>query len=629
MRTKVTLVLVFLNVALFFFIFKFERHWRTERASLEARRRVLGPETADIRSLALAGPGITAIRLTRSGSDWSLTEPIEWPANPHAVNRIVSELQFLEHETSFRVADLAKNEQTLADYGLAEPRLTLTFTSGEPESRPPLVLKIGDETKVGNRLYILSPDGERVHVVSQSFARSLALDLAELRADTLFTIPVFEARSLALQNAANLRVRIRREAGRWAFEAPIVARANKTATELTINALNNLRVQSFLPAGAAPAGANPSLRISLQGNNRSETLLLGAELGTTAIAESASGAAPASPRPDVEFQAMLEGKSAAFTVFLSAGLLDALRNAQELLRETRLLEFEPATVTGLTLTAPDTPAISLQRDPAAPAGAPWQLLRRSAGAGTLTADTGAVTRLLDLLGRLSAQKFQSDAPSDADLETWGFNRPEREITLALNPAQGAARNLTLQIGVTTPRDGRAYARLAGERFIYGIDPVILEETVVSPLPYRARLLHELPSATRITALRITDLEDESAVIEHDLTTAAPDSPPARLAAQLRILRARAFVLDEFADKFAAGGEERTWRYRLEATLALPGGEGGQTETFTLHLTERIGGGLQLAGSPEFAAVFELEQPLLDALWAVTYAGRDPGPPSAP
>ena len=43
MRTKVTLVLVFLNVALFFFIFKFERNWRTERASLEARRRVLGP----------------------------------------------------------------------------------------------------------------------------------------------------------------------------------------------------------------------------------------------------------------------------------------------------------------------------------------------------------------------------------------------------------------------------------------------------------------------------------------------------------------------------------------------------------------------------------------------------------
>ena len=34
MRTKVTLVLLFLNVVLFFFIFHFERDWRTERGEL-------------------------------------------------------------------------------------------------------------------------------------------------------------------------------------------------------------------------------------------------------------------------------------------------------------------------------------------------------------------------------------------------------------------------------------------------------------------------------------------------------------------------------------------------------------------------------------------------------------------
>ena len=34
MRTKVTLVLLFLNVALFFFIFRFERRWRTDDDTL-------------------------------------------------------------------------------------------------------------------------------------------------------------------------------------------------------------------------------------------------------------------------------------------------------------------------------------------------------------------------------------------------------------------------------------------------------------------------------------------------------------------------------------------------------------------------------------------------------------------
>ena len=55
MRTKVTLVLLFLNVALFFFIFQFERKWRIEEGWKEARRRVLGAEAADIRSLEISG----------------------------------------------------------------------------------------------------------------------------------------------------------------------------------------------------------------------------------------------------------------------------------------------------------------------------------------------------------------------------------------------------------------------------------------------------------------------------------------------------------------------------------------------------------------------------------------------
>lgn len=632
MRTKVTLALLFLNVALFFFIFKFERGWRTERASLEARRKVLPPEAADIRTLQISGPGLTTVKLYRQGEEWSLTEPINWPANPHAVSRIVNELQFLEHETSFTVADLQKSGQSLADYGLAQPRLTVTFAAATGE---PVSLRVGDETKVGNRLYVLSPDGTRVHVVNLSLARSLALTVEELRADTVLTIPVFEVRSLNLQTAANLRVRVRREAGRWAFEAPIITRANKTATELTLNALTGLRVRSFVPkaTGDVLPGANPSLRITLEGNNRRETLILGAELGTTAIPESATNAAPASgAQPDVEYYAMLEGKSAVFTVAMPAGLLKILRNAQEDLRETRILDFEPGAVTALTLTTPNQPELALQRlEGATGTDAPWQIVHRNATAGPQTqpADPKAVQRLLEQLTLLSAKKFQSDAPSDADLEAWGFNQPEREITVALAGAQNAPTTLKLQIGLATPRDGKAYARLSTERFVYTVDPAILTEATVSPLAYRERLLRELPAAATITSLKLTDLSNHTTLLEKNPATEPADAPLVALAAQLRAVRARRFVLDQFPTKVAVGGEERPWRYQLDTTVALPGGTGQQTETYSLFFTERVGGTLQLGGSPEFAAVFELEQPLLDVLWQLIYGPKDPGAPASP
>lgn len=640
MRTKVTLVLLLLNVALFFFIFRFERRWRIEESWKEARRRVLGAETADIRSLEITGAN-RDIALARRGDTWFITEPLEWPANPNAVSRIVNDLQLLEHETSFYVRDLAKNGQSLADYGLDEPRLTVTFMSGEPGSEVPArstVLRLGDTTKDGIRLYVLSPDGERIHVVSQSLARSLALTFEELHAETVFTIPVFEARSLNLQTAppASLRIRLRRDGSRWSFETPIIARASKPATELTINSLNALRVKSFITEDrpATLPADRPALRISLEGNNRRETLILGDALGTTAIPQASATA------PDVEYYAQLDGRAALFTVSIPAELRATLDRAQVALRETRLLDLDTRAVTAITLSAPNQPQLTLQRletgeqpgDAAA-----WQIVLRgdgTQGPQTLPADRAAVARLLEQLALLAATGFQSDAPRDAELETWGFNRPEREIALTVPGAQP----ITLQIGLPARRDGPAYARLTTETSVFAIDPEILRDTPVAVRAWRERLLRELPPGARITSLKLTDLADDQVVLDTAIDASGrpvePTNAPQAVStvlASLRSLRAKTFVLDQFVDRVNAAGEDRPWKYRLEATVMLTGGVGEQTSTTTLFLTPRLGGDRQLAGSPanEFNTVFEIEQPLLDALWTLTEAPRDPGPATPP
>ena len=100
MRTKITLFLLLLNVVLFFFIFGVERKWRTEILIDEAKSRVLGPEAANIQTLKISGDSLAeSVQLERNGDSWRITSPYEWPANPHAVSRIVNELQFLEHYT--------------------------------------------------------------------------------------------------------------------------------------------------------------------------------------------------------------------------------------------------------------------------------------------------------------------------------------------------------------------------------------------------------------------------------------------------------------------------------------------------------------------------------------------------
>ncbi|MBI3884973.1 MAG: DUF4340 domain-containing protein [Opitutae bacterium] len=529
-----------------------------------------------------------------------------------------------------------QSQRTLADYGLAHPALTLIFTSAGKS----YVTKIGDSTKIGDRLYLLAPDGRTIHVVNRSLTDSLERPLEDIRSESIFTIPVFEVRSLSLQTAApaNLKVRLRRDGARWAFETPILARANKAGVEGTINALNALQTRNFL-APADPrleqAGLDaPTLRVTLEGNARRETLLLGA------------AAAPG------EFYAKIENKAAVFTVALPPRLLADLHGAQETLRDRHVLDFDPPTVTSLALAAPGQPELSLQRLEAGQGAESWQLVVRS-GSGqapqTLAADTAVVHELLQKLQLLAATKFLSDAPSAADLENYGFNRPEREITLNLSTGGGLTGNtpsaLTLQIGVAPDQRAVAYARVTNAPYVYQIDPAVLRDAPALVRHYRQRILRELPAGARIGGLRLTDLATGRLLLEKTAPTdagltaesLAPDPAPeprrkalASLLAELRTLRARRFLADTFTpDHAELNGEAHPWKYRLEVTLALEGGSGtAQTTTSTLVFTDRLGGTTQLAGTAEFGGVvFEVTQELLDALFTLTYAEQhDPGPP---
>jgi hypothetical protein len=74
MRSKVTVVLLFLNVVLFYYIFQYEEKWKAERATMEARRRVYGPEAAAIDSLTRTSRDGVVLKLERRGDSWWLTK---------------------------------------------------------------------------------------------------------------------------------------------------------------------------------------------------------------------------------------------------------------------------------------------------------------------------------------------------------------------------------------------------------------------------------------------------------------------------------------------------------------------------------------------------------------------------
>jgi hypothetical protein len=502
-------------------------------------------------------------------------------------------------------------------------------------------------------------------VVGRSLADAVGLSLADLRNDSVFTIPVFEVRSLNIQTAAptNLKVRLRRDtAGRWAFESPILARASKVAVEVTVNALNELATRTFVDPREADidrTGLNaPALRVTLEGNARRETLLIG-------------NAAPTAG----DYYAKIEDKAVVFTLPLSSKLLDVLRGSQETLRDTHVVDFDPATVTALTISAPGQPELALQRleapaTPAPAAGEPtaeaaakdgWQVVTRITGQAPITVpgDPEVIAELLKKLQLLSAREtilpnkqvkygFLSDAPSAADIEDLGFNRPEREITLNLNTGGGLsgkdASVLVLQIGISPDKPGRAFARLTNPPFIYEILPDILTATPTQARAYHVRQLRDLPAGAQITSVSLVDLGNDTSLYVRKLNegdknwdavlAAEPEAArPALtgLLGQLRQLRAQSFAADTFTPDHAESPKStHPWRFRLDYTIAFNGGDAAQVTSSSLLLTERLGGAVQLAGTADFGGVvFNLTQEMIDALSALIYAKQnDPGPPPA-
>ena len=167
----------------------------------------------------------------------------------------------------------------------------------------------------------------------------------------------------------------------------------------TINALNGLLTQKFLETRqetdpAITGLSDPTLHVTLEGNNRRETLLLGLPVaGAPATARSESEATPRSTL----YYAKIEDKPAVFTTALPAKLLVNLQQAQEFLRDPRILEFDPHAVTAITLAAPGQPELNLQRLETTLGTESWQLINRSNGSQapqTLSADTTIVADLL-------------------------------------------------------------------------------------------------------------------------------------------------------------------------------------------------------------------------------------------
>lgn len=620
MRFKFTAFLLVLNVITFGLILSLNKKAEQLSAQTGGLSGMIGRGVIEADRIELNGNGLDAPRiLEHDGSSWSITQPMQWSANYFAVNRILNQLQFLEEEASFSLAEIEQTGQSLADYGLEEPWLQLKI-SNHDES---IELSVGTVTEIGNNFYLLGPNGKDIFVVNEQVIQSLLVDLGDLRNREIFDIPVFEIDALSLEIStpeaavgnSNFRVRIARTNTGWIFEAPLSAEADATQVANTINTLTAAKVVEFKELETSDpilqGLENPAMRVTLHGNKRRQTLLIGNKVPTSDAKEAPT------------YFARIEDNPTVFTI--AAEPFDKLREAEEALRERSFMSFDPTALTSIELSEGDL-QIRLQK---LETGNSWQVVESNVDTNIQPrhADPEIIAKLIDDLKNLRASGFAVDSPTPTDFDRLGFNVPRRTIKLSLGDD-----TTTLLIAHPENENEMLYARSDKAEYIYTVNRrATLKAIPLNAAYYRKRTLETLPQAAKIKSIQLENLLTGQVIFSHTLEDedriwlkALIDLPKTHREATLSLLeairhfRVKTYLIDEYTDAYPLDSETtRPWVFRLSAELLLPGDETDRSETRTYVFTHRFSGSIQVGASEKHNAIFEIPQETIDALYVLT------------
>lgn len=552
MRFKLTLFLIAANIATFALI------WKNAGENAETEISAQSLFAADISDISVSAANASAsFSLERRERGWFLEKPFNWQADSFAVNRLLSELRFLDNSLGFSVEEVAGAGNTLASYGLEKPAATVSVTdlAGTHE------LRIGKTTPDGRSVYVLSPDSTTIIPAPISLLNAISQTPNELRAREVFGMRPYEVRAVTIRTAfsggSEQRVGLVRARGNeqspqnttWRFETPVAADANVQLVEKQLGDLSALNYVRFVSADTTADDITglkiPALRFTLEAANRSRTLLVG-------------NPDPTDPTGKTLF-AKLEDNPAVFTVYADA--VNPWKNAARDLRDPFFLRFNPNNLSAITIRDGNDALVlhrlnvsrnetsdTLQKE--TPIGAiaeprpdilsmetgvngnplynAWQM-PVAPGSGVTEAtrvEPKVVADLIESLRNLRATRspgadnfefsaaqrrlceaFVADIATPEDLSDMKFNTPLKTVELEFAFPNGKTQTQTLTIAPAAEKNTPIHAQTGTA--IYSITPEILTSLDVHPSAFRDRNVYTLPAGGRIVSFKIFEIDNRN------------------------------------------------------------------------------------------------------------------------
>lgn len=217
----------------------------TDRVDVVRRRSLVGGADSAV-AVDIRVRGGCSFRLEKTDR-WRIVSPFRAAADQAAVSRLTDALAFEPLVDSVVTDDAARLGRSLADFGLAEPRIRLTVASPVGETS----VGFGDAVPSGEGVYASVDGSSTVYIAAPLVFAAVNRSLDEWRRRSVFRVKPDEVSAIDIRHGEK-SVRLVKSGERWEVSGPKRVSASVAAVKRIIETVLSCEAREFVwPVGAS------------------------------------------------------------------------------------------------------------------------------------------------------------------------------------------------------------------------------------------------------------------------------------------------------------------------------------------------------------------------------------------
>ena len=463
MNSKNTLIWLMVAAALFAFIFAFDHFLRP--AGTEASVILPDLQPSAVTSVHVIPANALEIQADHTNGTWLLTKPVDYPAQPAAVEALLTALQKLTPAIRISASELREQHSTEADYGFEPPRISLVIEANGQRRH----LQVGNETPPGDQVFLRVVGTDGAFVADADWLKYLPRSFNDWRDTALVDFQGDAPDWVVLTNSTKV-IELHRNATNhlWQMTRPLAARADSGRIAEALQRLQTAQVSQFVTD-------NPKADLtSFDLQPADLDLWIGG--GTNFVTALHVGKNPTNDASLV--YARREGWDAVVTTAQDPltpwfGPVNDFRDPYLLELSVPVAEIDVRGDTSFTLQRQGTNS--------------WRMVGEK-----FPVDAESVPVFIKMLASLRVAEFVKDVVTAPDWPAYGLATPTRQITLL--SAAGDTNAVIAQLLFGATQTNEVYVRRADEDFVYAISLEDFKQLPEADWELRNRRIWDFPEA---------------------------------------------------------------------------------------------------------------------------------------